>query len=419
MSIHKDENEARQAGEQPLDPAAGTEEPAHEELARLVREQGARLSPDLLRALGKAVTAPDAAQLGGALAGALQIHASGGERVRRYRSIGDCLSDAFETMRRRAAGEERPIPTPWRSVTEKLQGGWWPALYTLTSATGMGKTQFAVQSACVAAVYLRNEARGAPPRRVRYVALELGETDLVARVIGHLSGIRWSSLYFGKAFGNLGPDASPHEREMALSLVFGTHQDLLESLPLDIEPGDIFGWSWRDLASIGEEPNPPAMIILDYTQLARAPEGRREELRETIANVAKVARKLAQRGIAVLALSSTARANYDRVSGRQNEEVSRKPNGRQPIKVGDNDADAAEYVDLGKEAGDLEFTADVVLALVRAGAPDPKHEHQEMYLAVAKGRGFPAGWVTPPLKWNGSAFLEGDELPGVDRGCHR
>src|SRR6185295_16153884 len=113
------------------------------------------------------------------------------------------------------------------------------------------------------------------------------------------------------------------------------------------------------------EPVPPAFVVLDYTQLAHAPPGRREELRETIGNVAKVARSLAQKGIAVLALSSTARTNYDRVNGKPDAAANTKPKGRPPIEPGKNDVDAAEYIDLGKDAGELEFTADVVMALVR------------------------------------------------------
>lgn len=340
----------------------------------------------------------------------LELSSAPPERAvkRRRRSIGDCLSDAFEVMRRRAAGDEQPIPTPWPSVNAKLEGGWWPAFYTLTSATGTGKTQFAIQAAAFAATYLLKRARAAneKPRRVRYIALELGETDLVARVLGHLSGLPWSSLYFGKPIGNAGPASPPEEREAALSIVFRDHQELLEALPLDIEPGDIFGWTWRDLAKIASELDPPAMIILDYTQLAKAPEGAREELRETIANVAKVARKLAQKGIAVLALSSTARANYDRVSGKATEDGGQKRSGRAAIVPGQNDADAAEFIDLGKEAGDLEFTADCVLALIRGAAP-PNGQAQKVWLAVAKGRGFPAGWAKPCLLWSGTAFTQG------------
>jgi len=67
-------------------------------------------------------------------------------------------------------------------------------------------------------------------------------------------------------------------------------------------------------------------------------------------------------------------------------------------------------VGLGKESGELEFTADVVLALAREPETPEQvstrkpNEARKVWLAIAKGRGFPTGWA--PLWWDGTRFFE-------------
>jgi replicative DNA helicase len=172
----------------------------------------------------------------------------------------------------------------------------------------------------------------------------------------------------------------------------------LRTLPLDIETADAIGWTYHELLRIAAEERPPRMVVLDYTQLVCAPEKVQEDARRTIATVAKVARTLARRGVVVLALSSTARANYDATSGTEGEKK-RTPPGQ---------GDPARFVALGKESGELEYTADVVMALAREPETDEQAarrltgEARRVWLAIAKGRGFPAGWA--PLSWNGWRF---------------
>jgi hypothetical protein len=218
----------------------------------------------------------------------------------------------------------------------------------------------------------------------------LGEVDMVARVLAALVGqeARWSDLLYG----------SSAESILAAADSAGSE---LRSMPLDIDTPDALGWTYRDLARIGDGPRPPKLVVLDYSQLVGAPPEVRAEIRETIGNVAKVARDLARRrGIAVLALSSTARSNYDIVSG-SSEGERRTPPGQ---------GDAGRFVGLGKESGELEFTADVVLALAREPETPEQvstrkpNEARKVWLAIAKGRGFPTGWA--PLWWDGTRFFE-------------
>ena len=312
--------------------------------------------------------------------------------ARRPVQIGTLADKAIRKMLGRAEGSERPIETPWPGVNKAMRGGFWPGLYTLTSGTGTGKTQWAVQVAVGAARALEGAGE-----RVRYIALELGEDELVARVLGELAGEQWSDLLYGAALNG-------EKTHGAITAAAETHGAELRALPLDVETADAIGWTYAELLKIGNEPRPPRLVVLDYTQLVGAPEGVRAELRETIGNVAKVARDLARRrGVTVLALSSTARVNYEATSGADSAPEKGKPK-KKPLLPGQGDP--SRFIALGKESGELEYTADVVMALVR----EPEEEDplpgqaRGVWVAFAKGRGFPAGWAR--LLWNGTRFYE-------------
>ena len=347
------------------------------------------------------------------------------------------VTSAIAVMRRRSTGEEWATPTPWGSVNLAMRGGFWPGLYTLTSASGMGKTQWAIECALHAAetyarAALEASRPGAPvvPDRVAYIALELGDVDLVARFLGlmaaneperlicegkpeyqaraemrdaGLEGLRWSDLFFGVDPHTAAPAPA---RRRVLEEVTRRFSERLAALPIHVETADAIGWSYRNLQEIVREQR-PRLVVLDYSQLVAAPPETREELRQTIGNVAKVARDLARQpgGPAILALSSTARANYGSVDGTD---------GKAPG-LG-HGADPSRLIGLGKESGELEFTADAVLALARepipeniAKDPDPAARRaflreRSTWLAIAKGRGFPPGWVE--MIFDGSRFSE-------------
>lgn len=353
------------------------------------------------------------AWLGEAGGGRLDAATPPAEPARR-KSLAQAYDAAAAVMMSRARGVVRPIPTPWEGFNRRLRGGLWPGLAVLTSNTGSGKTQFAVQLVISAARHFREEQirTGAEHAdRALYIALELGEVDLTARVVGLLSGARWSDLYHGDydPEGLCRPGESPDPNHLAL--LFENHRPTVADLPIDVDTADAMRWTWQDLQKVGDEPRPPRLIVLDYTQLARAPaDGPREELRQTIAASALVGRDLARRhGIAVLAISSTARSNYGKVSGKGERG---KPGERVfPVIPGENDSDVDEYIDIGKDAGELEYTADVSFALVRD--PEPLQEQSlngrrapsMVWPAIAKGRGIGAGWA-PPVMFDGHCFTE-------------
>lgn len=435
----KDDNERHLAGQLPIDPAEGTGEgvPAIvSRVSRLLETNAARMTPGgaglLEAAVSALVLAPDdraAVELVGRATEAFR------EKVVSAPTLAERVAIALSVMVRRAHGEEKPIPSPWRTVNAKLRGGFWPGLYTLTSASGMGKTQWAVDVALHAAEGFLKQHQGgeggtAAPDRVVYIALELGDIDIMARIWGlmasslvaemraegHLDmdiretgmlGTRWSDLFFGRDGTGKAISAA------ALNRIATDFAPRLAALPLHIETANAIGWSYADLRRIAAE-HKPRLIVLDYAQLVSSPPDakRREELRETIGNVAKAARDLARQpgGPAILALSSTARANYGALDGTGDADEVEKGK-RRPLGKGD----PARLIGLGKESGELEFTADCVLVLGQNPEPDgsetPPGSPRETWLGVAKGRGFARSWVR--MTFDGSRFEAPDDEPSA------
>jgi replicative DNA helicase len=389
------------------------------QLTDLITRGTDRLDPERAMVVRAVLSEADVGDAARAAAKALDVLQAKAEASKPRPSWAETVKGAFATMGRRSQGLERPIPTPWPSVTAKIAGGWWPGLYTLASATGTGKTQWAIASAIGAARWFvkqheeeaeERKRQGLPPpengpERVAYVALELGDVELVARMLGIMAAeagikpedvgarhpIRWSSLFFGKV---------PLATLVALEERFGAE---LAALPLHVETADAIGWSYLDLRALAERYR-PRFLVLDYSQLVSpAPGKRREELRETIGNVAKVARDMARRqGLTVLALSSTARSNYGAVDGASAEPD--EANGKKSKGVALGEGDAARLIGLGKESGEIEFTADVVLALARPRDQPEDGDERVMWLAIAKGRGHGTGWVK--MLFDGSRYRD-------------
>ncbi len=326
--------------------------------------------------------------------------------------VGAVVDAACAAAVRRARGEETPLPTPWEGVNRLLFGGLWPGLYTLTSTTGIGKTQWVLGCALTAAKHIREErtARGEGDSpdgsgEVLIVALELSEVDVGSRVLGYLSrdAVAWRDLFYGRTSA---------DRVMELR---ADVESELAALPLRVAcvsplaGDDASGPVLRvrtpgQLASIVRRMR-PRLLVLDYVQLLDA-DNERDEIRQAIKHAAIVGREAARAGAVVLFVSSTARGNYSRLTGASDDKKA------PPLGTGD----AGRLVDLGKEAGELEFCADAALVLAAEPPEDesseepredaPPMEDQPVWLAVAKGRGIGRGWH--PMRWNGRRFRDAD-----------
>jgi replicative DNA helicase len=433
----KDDNERLLAGQLPEDPAEGAGEGVPAIVGRVARQlesnvarfsfDGARLLEATISALALAQDDRTAADLVSRAAEAFRGQAQPAP------SLADRVATTLAIMVRRAHGEEKPIPSPWARVNAKIRGGFWPGLYTLTSASGMGKSQWAIDVALHAAEtflkeHQQRKGEGRSPDRVVYIALELGDVDLMARIWGLMAsnvvadmryegrleseireegllGLRWSDIFFGRDAAGKALPAT------AMRWIAQEFAPRLAALPLHIETANAIGWSYADLRRVAAE-HKPRLIVLDYAQLVSSPPDakRREELRETIGNVAKAARDLARQpgGPAILALSSTARSNYGALDGTGDAEDVEKGK-RKPLGKGD----PARLIGLGKESGELEFTADCVLVLGQNPEPEDKEtppgDPRETWLGVAKGRGFARSWVR--MTFDGARFEAPDESP--------
>ncbi len=292
--------------------------------------------------------------------------------------VGDFLADALDQMGRRARREETPIPLPWPGIARALRGGLWPGLHVLVGNTGSGKSQFALQLALHA-------ARAGVP--VLYVGLELGRSDLAARLLGLMAHRRWSGLWLGED-----PELA------ALGDRFGPE---LAELPFRLELAPPFGWDYTRLVHLTRavtavEGKPP-LVVLDYLQLVQSPEEKREDLRERIGRAAYAGRAVARElNAAVLMVSSTARTNYAALRG-EGEGAAKGP------RLGEGNP--ARLVGLGKESGEVEFAADSVLVLTREGwGKGPPPEWSSVHVAIAKVRAGVSSWWK--LEFNGGWFRE-------------
>ena len=303
--------------------------------------------------------------------------------------VGLFVEDAWTRMQARARHQERPIALPWPSLNRMFSGGLWPGLHILVGNTGSGKSQFSLQIALHA-------ARQHIP--VLYIGLELGQVDLVARLLGLMTHRRWSRLYLGAGGTS---EMSELESQHAEALAE------LQKIPFHLEVCPPMGWSYDGLyaqARAMREQYPllhgpgsrPFLIVLDFLQLVSSPDGVREELRERIGRAAYAGRAAARDlDAAVLMISSTSRDNYAILGG----------DGKQKLGQGS----AARLVGLGKESGEVEYAADTVTVLCR----DPEKESKKnadaedwssLWVALAKARAARPDWAE--LWFNGGWFTE-------------
>jgi len=304
--------------------------------------------------------------------------------------IGALLDSVFGRLLGRARGEEKAVPVPWPSLANLLGGGLWPGAHVLVAGTGTGKTQLQLQLALNAAT------EGVP---VLYIGLELGELETVARLVALLEdarkeNVKASDLLQGKV---------PSDR---LENLFSAANVDLAELPLELETGDAHGWDYLRLvpavralrARHGVDDKAPVLVVLDYLQLVSSPIGAREDIRERIGRAAYQAREAARHAnAAVLVTSSLARGN-DKLLGEW---------GRAwPAESASDGAGLFDLVGLGKEAGEVEFSADSVIVMARTSKVEGEKETR-VRVGVPKHRNGPAGETT--LLFNGSRWADDDE----------
>lgn len=287
---------------------------------------------------------------------------------------------------RRVSGEERPVVTPWPNLNAAMGGGFWPGLHVLVGSTGTGKSQFAMQLAVTG---------GVP---VLYLALELDALGLYTRAAallchgrmadesGRPLAVSWSDFYTGRV------QAPEHVDEE------------LAAVPLHWMEAPPHGFAYDLIAphvaalrALHPTHTGPVVIVVDFLQLV-AGTNPREDLRERIGRASYACRAAARdHDAVVLALSSTARNNNISLNIDAPTDDNPDPK-REPL---------SNLVGLGKESGDVEYSADSVLTFCPEAWPDgekPPPGGKRVHVAVAKIRAGAPSWCV--LAFDGTCFTE-------------
>jgi len=311
----------------------------------------------------------------------------------------DYLPAAFALFERRSRpGAAVGFPSGWDKLRDKFNGGLFPGLHILVGATGSGKTQLALQLALAAAL---DEI----PVPVLFLALEAddGFADLVARLAdmsGHKEAVGgWSGIYKGKA----DPDRLARVRQAAVAKLAEAPIYPQKLPPLLATPDAIRSAikAWREAM----DPDRPALVVLDYIQRVR---GKAGDPRNVVGELSSVLRSVATtENAAILALSSTARANYSQLLVDTGGKKQRPRDGKPAPRVwAPGKYHPSELVGLGKEAGEIEYDADSVLTIVKSyrSTDEGEEENVKHWLAVAKQRAGKTGWVE--MHFNGHKWQE-------------
>lgn len=301
-------------------------------------------------------------------------------------SGGTVAAELRARIARRVSGEEKPLVTPWASLNDAMGRGFWPGLHVLVGSTGTGKSQFAMQLAMVA---------GVP---VMYLALELDALGLYTRAAalvchgrlvsdtGEPLRAAWSDFYTGRV------EVPPWCDEE------------LGRVPLHWTEAPPHGFGYDGIAphvaalrALYPDHHGPVVLVVDFLQLV-AGKSTREDLRERIGKASYACRAAARdHNAVVLALSSTARNNG--VNLNINAPTDDNPSPKRPA--------LADLVGLGKESGDVEYSADSVLTFCPESWPDgatPPPGGKRIHVAVAKIRAGAPSWCV--LAFDGTRFTE-------------
>lgn len=282
-------------------------------------------------------------------------------------SLGDLAYSYWDAV----AERKNSAPTGFTELDKRIGGGLQPArLYVLLGGTGSGKTTFANQIA---------EHIASAGRPVFYVTSEDTPSALLAKTMARLGQVDYNAVLYGYASASSAIDAA---RETVLC------RRSVDTLAYLHDTGALSLEEMQEQARAHFEryaEGGPGLLVIDYLQrMARMqPAGRAQDTRELVTLFTMRLRAVAESlGCSVLALSSMNRASYN----------------------GNGDALAS-----AKESGDIEYTADCILALMKDQPKDEKKNcqpqaapgHAWYTLQLAKNRLGPGG-ESVRLDWYGA-----------------
>lgn len=328
--------------------------------------------------------------------------------------IGEATKRTLARIADRKAGRFGAVATPFATLNGILGGGFEPGIHVLVGGTGAGKSTLAVQCALHAA---------RAGHAVGYVSLELELEQITARMMAEVHN------------GNVGMG----ERRVFFSEVIRGESSIdldacatkLDALPIVIDAYSPLGWQATKLRKIAEHARPlgaegkTPFVVLDYLQLVGEEEDtQRPDVRARIGKAAAVAHGIAtDLRAAVLVVSSVARSHYGTLAGGPK---SLKDAGIAFVCERNESSDEARaqaengyrfygedgLVGLGKESGEIEYSASSVLAMVKGGPINggtqekPRYGGQRIALAIAKSRYGQTAWC--PLRFSFGSLADGN-----------
>jgi replicative DNA helicase len=257
-----------------------------------------------------------------------------------------------DDLRERRSGTRRACPTGLDALDEKLEGGLRQGLYLLAAPPGAGKTTLALQV---------GEHVARARRRVLFVALEMPRWDLETRLVAARLGWSWPKVR-----------GAQYLDEREVGEVLAARAELSrECSGLEILET---GHNRMTVADIRREVErtAPALVVIDYLQAVAPDPHWQGDRRNAVGTNAYALKTLSTRAkVPILALSSVSRDWYGRGSEKPENPIG--------------------FLAAGKESGDAEFAADVVLYLDvdeadARGSADGR-------IVVAKNRGGERGFV--------------------------
>lgn len=270
---------------------------------------------------------------------------------RRWEMLGaaELVQLSREFLDRLEDGREAPIPTGHAQLDDQLDGGLWPGLHVWCGPTGSLKTQMALTSAI-------NAARAGTP--VVVIALEQRRGAWATRVQAELSGTSWS-----RAIRN---QMSAEEKSKCLATEWPAS--------LSLVPGEPYAFPIDCVVEIAAEmrkrhPTGQALIVVDYCQL-QGDINLSDETRQRVMRAALAAQRAAHKyDLSILLLSSVAREHYAKLADlpcKPSMLVTRDTE-RGPVRELKS---AHALIGLGKEAGELEFSAESVTIIAKGQHAD-------------------------------------------------
>ena len=265
---------------------------------------------------------------------------------------------------------KKPISTGIKELDEKLDGGIYDGLYVITGTTGSGKSNLAIQIADAMAENGQQEADGTITKRdILYFSLEMPKQEILARTIARLANVIKGTTTCVK--GADYRQQAIHTREILDGLhetwkgIKGQYNESIYNTAISSYENNIQdniyyydstdnkdgngnykgAFTTEDIINIAKRheavTGQPPIIFIDYLQLLESNINKDERGKMKEATLA-LKEYCIGRETAVIAISSVARSNYNR------------------------EAD----IDSGKEAGEIEYTANVVIGLSLAVISD-------------------------------------------------